>query len=51
MERLLVREDQDRVTSSIPLGRFGSVKEIADATIYLFSESGNYVNGSTVVGE
>ncbi|KAF2751261.1 peroxisomal 2,4-dienoyl-CoA reductase-like protein SPS19 [Sporormia fimetaria CBS 119925] len=33
----------------IPSGRWGTVKEIADATIYLFSDSGNYVNGSTVV--
>ena len=36
---------------SIPLQRLGWVKEIADATIYLFSDSGNYVTGSTVVGE
>lgn len=35
----------------IPLGRYGSVKEIADATIYLFSDSGNYVNGATLVGK
>ncbi|KAL1956762.1 hypothetical protein VTO42DRAFT_6815 [Malbranchea cinnamomea] len=34
---------------NIPLGRFGSVKEIADATIFLFSDSGNYVNGATLV--
>lgn len=36
---------------SVPLGRYGSVKEIADATIYLFSDSGNYVNGATLVGK
>ncbi|WEW56394.1 peroxisomal 2 4-dienoyl-CoA reductase sps19 [Emydomyces testavorans] len=36
--------------STIPLGRNGTVKEIADATVYLFSDSGNYVTGSTVVG-
>ncbi|KAF9887404.1 hypothetical protein FE257_010259 [Aspergillus nanangensis] len=29
----------------IPLGRSGTVKEIADATVYLFSDAANYVNG------
>jgi len=33
----------------IPTGRAGFVKEIADATVYLFSESGNYVNGAEIV--
>lgn len=32
-----------------PLGRYGSVKEIADATIYLFSDAGSYVNGHNLV--
>jgi peroxisomal 2,4-dienoyl-CoA reductase len=36
---------------SVPLGRAGLTKEIADATVYLFSDSGNYVNGAVVVGE
>jgi len=34
-----------------PLGRFGSVRDIADATVYLFSDAGSYVNGQTLVGE
>ncbi|KAL2810348.1 hypothetical protein BJX63DRAFT_444789 [Aspergillus granulosus] len=29
----------------IPLGRAGTVKDIADATVYLFSHAGDYVNG------
>ena len=33
----------------VPLGRHGRVKEIADATVYLFSDTGNYVNGETIV--
>jgi peroxisomal 2,4-dienoyl-CoA reductase len=37
--------------SRIPSGRFGSVKEIADATIYLFADTGSYVNGATLVGK
>jgi 2,4-dienoyl-CoA reductase [(3E)-enoyl-CoA-producing], peroxisomal len=35
----------------VPSGRAGLVKEIADATVYLFSDAGNYVNGAVVVGE
>jgi NAD(P)-dependent dehydrogenase (short-subunit alcohol dehydrogenase family) len=31
--------------------RYGTVKEIADATVYLFSDAGNYVNGETIVGK
>jgi len=33
----------------VPLQRYGSVKEIADGTIYLFSDAGNYVNGEVLV--
>lgn len=34
---------------TIPLGRWGSIKEIADATVYLFSDAANYVNGTVSV--
>lgn len=33
----------------IPSGRLGSVKDIADATVYLFSDAANYVNGQILV--
>lgn len=47
----LARGDAKKSTeAAVPLGRYGSVKEIADATIYIFSDSGNFVNASTVVG-
>ena len=39
----------ESVGKGIPSGRWGRVKEIADATVYLFSDAGNYVNGSTLV--
>jgi len=35
--------------SKIPLGRWGTIKEVADATVYLFGDAGNYVNGTGLV--
>lgn len=51
MQRLARSEDVTASIKNIPLGRWGTVKEIADATVYLFSDAGNYVNGQTLVGE
>ena len=51
MERLARKEDAAEGMKSIPLGRWGTVREIADATVYLFSEAAGYVNGTTLVGE
>lgn len=41
---------EDETAKMIPSGRYGTVKEIADATVYLFSDTGNYVNGDIIVG-
>ncbi|EGE04006.1 sporulation protein SPS19 [Trichophyton equinum CBS 127.97] len=49
MKRLATEDAKKTNEAAVPLGRYGSVKEIADATIYIFSDSGNYVNASTVV--
>ncbi|PVI06321.1 peroxisomal 2,4-dienoyl-CoA reductase-like protein SPS19 [Periconia macrospinosa] len=49
MDRLSRKESRDKSAKMIPSQRMGSVKEIADATIYLFSDAGNYVNGETIV--
>ncbi|KAK5174784.1 peroxisomal 2 4-dienoyl-CoA reductase sps19 [Saxophila tyrrhenica] len=51
MERL-GRSDPESVKASkkgIPLGRWGEVKEIADATVFLFSEAASYQNGTVMV--
>lgn len=51
MERLAKSDDNSLAESKkrIPVGRFGEVKEIADATVYLFSDAGSYVNGNILV--
>jgi len=51
MERLAKSDEKSKVRSMkrVPLGRWGETKEIADATVYLFSEAGSYVNGNTLV--
>ncbi|KAI0013450.1 sporulation protein-like protein [Xylariaceae sp. FL0662B] len=46
MERLSSNKmDLKTAQAGIPLGRLGIVRDIADATVYLFSDAGNYVNG------
>jgi peroxisomal 2,4-dienoyl-CoA reductase len=49
MERLSATQDSS-AAKHIPSGRWGHVKEISDATVYLFSDTGNYVNGEILVG-
>ena len=51
MERLATKEGNAKAHRNIPLGRYGTVKEIADATVYLFSDTGNFVNGQALVGK
>ncbi|KAK5137892.1 hypothetical protein LTR08_006661 [Meristemomyces frigidus] len=51
MERLSKTDPESSKAEmkKVPLQRYGEVKEIADATVYLFSEAGSYVNGNTLV--
>ncbi|KAJ2902567.1 uncharacterized protein MKZ38_000397 [Zalerion maritima] len=51
MARLASSESlaQKAMVKAIPLGKLGTVKDIADATVYLFSDAGAYVNGHTLV--
>lgn len=50
MERLASAEISRRErTKGIPSGRWGTVRDIADATVFVFSDAGNYVNGTNIV--
>lgn len=44
----LTAEQQEALLSKIPLGRMGSVKEIAAAVNFLVSEDGGYITGETI---
>ena len=39
----------EQVTAQIPMGRFGQSEDIANAALYLASDMGTYVTGSTLV--
>lgn len=51
MKRLGSRESEKSGSAyrKVPLQRYGSVKEIADGTVYLFSDAGSFVNGGVLV--
>lgn len=51
MERLARAEDVAGAMRLVPAGRWGSVRDIADATVWLFSGAAGFVNGAAVVGE
>jgi 2,4-dienoyl-CoA reductase [(3E)-enoyl-CoA-producing], peroxisomal len=48
MARLAGQSDEE-LGRRTPVGRFGSVRDISDATIYLFSDAGNYVSGHILI--
>ena len=48
MSRLLQSEHRDAAIRSVPVQRFGLVKEVADATVFLFADTGNFVNGAYI---
>jgi NAD(P)-dependent dehydrogenase (short-subunit alcohol dehydrogenase family) len=43
------QEVRDRRAASVPLGRVGTVDDIAWATLFLLSDAAAYVNGATLV--
>lgn len=47
MKRLV--PDLDSFTSKIPMGRLGTTRDIAEATVYLFSPAASYVTGTVQI--
>jgi peroxisomal 2,4-dienoyl-CoA reductase len=41
-------EEQKLYAAGIPSGRMGTVRDIADATVFLFSDAGTYINGQVI---
>lgn len=50
MDRLLPSDAKNVYIKTQPLGRIGSVRDIADATVYVFADTGSYVSGQVLVG-
>ncbi|ANB12015.1 Sps19p [Sugiyamaella lignohabitans] len=48
MDRLSGKNDPNRF-NRIPLQRYGTTTEIADATVYLFSDASSYITGTVTV--
>jgi 3-oxoacyl-[acyl-carrier protein] reductase len=48
MTRSLSDAQRDALLTQVPLGRFGSVQEVAAAVAFLASDSAGYVTGSTI---
>ena len=51
MSRLLPSDGgsiNDYTKRSVPTGRLGNVKDVADATVFLFSRAGSYINGQVL---
>ena len=42
-------EIQERLLHSVPVGRFGSVEEVAQAASYLVSPYADFINGEVLV--
>ena len=47
----MLKEQREQIARAVPVGRGGRVRDIADATVWLLAGSGDFVNGSVVVGE
>lgn len=49
MKRLLPEPLKEKITKRIPLGRFGKIKDIENAALFLTSDAASYINGVTLV--
>jgi 2,4-dienoyl-CoA reductase [(3E)-enoyl-CoA-producing], peroxisomal len=49
MDRLTPKDMKDAISRAVPLQRQGSVGDIANTTVFLFSEAANYITGQVIV--
>jgi len=49
MKRLLPDTLKEKITKKIPLGRFGRIRDIENAALFLASDAASYINGVTLV--
>jgi peroxisomal 2,4-dienoyl-CoA reductase len=49
MTRLVPEEIRERLRGRIPLGRFGRIKDIEQAAVFLCSDAASFVNGAILV--
>lgn len=49
MKRLMPEPIKEKITKKIPLGRFGRIKDIENAALFLCSDAASYINGVTLV--
>jgi peroxisomal 2,4-dienoyl-CoA reductase len=51
MSRLAPGDVKDRIIGMIPLGRFGTIEEIADIAVFLATDAASLVHGETIVAD
>ena len=49
MKRLVPEPIKEKLRQRIPLGRFGLIKDIENAAVFLCSNGGNFINGAVLV--
>lgn len=49
MKRLVPEPIKEKLRQRVPLGRFGLIKDIEQASVFLCSEAANFINGAVLV--
>jgi peroxisomal 2,4-dienoyl-CoA reductase len=49
MSRLVPEQIKERLRRNIPLGRFGRIRDIEQAAVFLCSEAAGFINGAVLV--
>jgi 2,4-dienoyl-CoA reductase [(3E)-enoyl-CoA-producing], peroxisomal len=51
MSRLAPGDLKEKMERAIPIGRFGTIEEIADVSVFLCSDAARLVHGVTLVAD